>query len=139
MYFGNIYKYLKENEIKKALIRQIEDNGLQFVYPVFQEAWASSFWRTRGYDGATFIQDTVHPSIDVFLHDYFYRCFGGSKKADVIFYKMQQILKDKKAKRNYYGIRIFGSYFRLNHWIKGNRKELSENSEKLYLYLVNNF
>ena len=57
MYFGNIYPYFTEEEIRTALLRQINSYNLIFLMPVFNEAWDSKFWRDRGYDGATFIQD----------------------------------------------------------------------------------
>jgi hypothetical protein len=135
MYFGNIYKYLTEEEIKTALLRQIESNNLQFLKPAFLEAWASRFWINKGYDGATFITDTTHPSIDVFIHDYLYRCFGGNKKADIIFYNLQLLLNDPKAKRNYFGVRVFGSYFRLKNKFKKIHSPISKVYEELYLYL----
>ena len=134
--FGNIYKYLTESEIKKALFRQIVDNDLLFLMPCFNEAWNSKFWRKKGYDGATFITDTTHPSIDVFIHDYLYRCFGGDKKADVIFYNLQRLLKDPKAKRNYIGVRVFGSYFRIKNKFNKIHSPIPKVYEELYLYLI---
>lgn len=99
--------------------------------PVFEEAWQSKFWRDKGYDGATFIEDKTHPSLDVFLHDWAYRVYGGNKYDDYIFYKLQRILKDK-AKRNYFGVRVFGLPLRLKNRIKNKPGKSTENVIKLY-------
>ena len=139
MDFGGIYKYVDQDHIKHALLKQIAANDIRFVLPLFTEAWKSEFWREFGYDGATFITDTTHPSIDVFFHDYLYRVFGGDYQADYIFYKLQKILNDKKATRNFIGVRVFGSYFRIKNRIKGKHKSKSEEAEKLFLYLKDNF
>ena len=133
--FGNIYPYFTEEEIKTALIRQVEDNNLNFLKPAFFKMWASRFWVESGFDGATGVQDFQHPSIDVFLHDYLYRVFGGGYEADFIFYKIQQLLNDPNAKRNFAGVRVLGSYFRLKHYLKGNRKENPQEFKDLFLYL----
>lgn len=139
MYFSGIYKYVKEDDIKEALLNQVKHNEIDFVLPLFYEAWKSKFWHKFGYDGATFITDTTHPSIDVFFHDYLYRVFGGDYQSDYIFYKLQKILKDKKATRNFVGVRVFGSYFRIKNRIKGKHKSKSEEGKKLFLYLKDNF
>jgi hypothetical protein len=135
MYFGNIYQFLTEDEIKNALLRQVNTYNLLFLLPVFEEAWESKFWRDKGYDGATFITDKTHPSIDVFLHDWGYRVYGGNYMDDFIFYKLQLILKDK-AKRNYLGVRIGGFVLRVrNRVFKGKKGDSTENTVQLYNFL----
>tara|TARA_R100001015_G_C4613982_1_gene169753 strand:+ start:954 stop:1370 length:417 start_codon:yes stop_codon:yes gene_type:complete len=135
MYFGNIYPYFTEEEIKTALLRQINTYNLGFLMPVFNEAWDSKFWRERGYDGATFIQDKTHPSIDVFLHDWGYRVYGGNKIDDYVFYKLQKILKDK-AGRNYIGVRLGGFVLRLkNKFIKKKSGDSTDKLKEVYNYL----
>jgi len=135
MYFGNIYPFLTEDEIKNALLRQVNTYNLLFLLPVFEEAWESKFWRDKGYDGATFITDKSHPSIDVFIHDWAYRVHGGNYMDDFIFYKLQVILKDK-AKRNYLGVRIAGMFLRVrNRVFKGKKGNSTENTKQLYNYL----
>jgi len=135
MYFGNIYPYFTEEEIKTALLRQIHTYNLGFLMPVFNEAWDSKFWRERGYDGATFIQDKTHPSIDVFLHDWGYRVYGGNKIDDYVFYKLQKILKDK-AGRNYIGVRLGGFVLRLkNKFIKKKSGDSTDKLIEVYNYL----
>tara|TARA_R110000744_G_scaffold133917_1_gene242623 strand:- start:11007 stop:11435 length:429 start_codon:yes stop_codon:yes gene_type:complete len=134
-YFGNIYPYLTEEEVKNSLLRQIEDNNLNFLKPAFFEMWASRFWIKKGFDGSTFIQDFAHPSICSFFHDYLYRVYGGGYKADFIFYRIQRLLKDPNARKNFAGVRVFGSFFRLRHFLKGRRKEISYNFIELFIYL----
>jgi hypothetical protein len=135
MRFGGIYPYFEEDEIKQALLKQIRDKNLRFVLPVFWEAWESKFWRTEGYDGATMVQDKAHPSIDIFLHDWGYRVYGGNFKDDYIFFKLQKLLGDK-ALRNYIGVRIGGVYFRLkNRLIKEKKGTSTEKTEELYKFL----
>mgnify|MGYP003133070186 FL=1 len=138
MYFGNIYPYFTEEEIRAALVRQIKDNNLNYITSVFEEAWQSKFWREKGYDGATFIQDKTHPSVDAFLHDWGYRVYGGNKYDDYVFYKLQKILKDK-AKRNYIGVRLGGFILRMkNKYIQKKPGTSTENLVKLYNFLKNN-
>tara|TARA_R100001463_G_scaffold19085_1_gene47085 strand:+ start:3870 stop:4292 length:423 start_codon:yes stop_codon:yes gene_type:complete len=135
MYFGNIYPYFTEEEIRTALIRQIKKHNLNYVMSVFEEAWQSKFWREKGYDGATFIEDKTHPSLDVFLHDWGYRVYGGNKYDDYVFYKLQKILKDK-AKRNYLGVRIGGFILRIkNRIIEKKPGTSTDNLIKLYRLL----
>lgn len=135
MYFGHIYPYLTEEQIKQALLKQIRDKNLRFVLPVFWEAWESKFWRTEGYDGATMVQDKAHPSIDIFLHDWSYRVYGGNFKDDYIFYKLQKLLGDK-ALRNFIGVRIGGAYFRLKNRVFKEKKGTStKNTVDLYNFL----
>ena len=135
MYFGNIYPYFTEEEIRTALIRQIKKHNLNYVMSVFEEAWQSKFWREKGYDGATFIEDKTHPSLDVFLHDWGYRVYGGNKYDDYVFYKLQKILKDK-AKRNYLGVRIGGFILRIKNKIIEKKPGTStDNLIKLYRLL----
>ncbi len=132
MYFGNIYPYFTEEEIRTALIRQIKQYNLNYVMPAFEEAWQSKFWREKGYDGATFIQDKTHPSVDAFLHDWGYRIYGGNKYDDYVFYKLQKILKDK-AKRNYIGVRLGGFFLRMkNKYIQKKPGTSTENLIRLY-------
>ena len=134
MYFGNIYPYFTEEEIRTALLRQIEKFKIGYVMPVFEEAWQSKFWRDKGYDGATFIEDKTHPSLDAFLHDWGYRVYGGNKYDDYIFYKLQRILKDK-AKRNYLGVRFFGLPLRIKNRLNNKPGKSTENVIKLYKIL----
>ena len=134
MYFGNIYPYFTEEEIRTALLRQVEKFKIGYVMPVFEEAWQSKFWRDKGYDGATFIQDKTHPSLDAFLHDWGYRVYGGNKYDDYIFYKLQRILKDK-AKRNYLGVRFFGLPLRIKNRFNNKPGKSTENVIKLYRIL----
>ena len=135
MYFGNIYPFLTEEEIKNALLRQVNYYNLLFLMPVFNEAWESKYWRTNGYDGSTFISDKSHPSIDAFLHDWGYRVYGGNYKDDYVFYKLQKILGDK-AKRNYFGGIVGGFFFRAkNRIFKGKKGESTEKLDDLYHYL----
>lgn len=131
MYFGNIYPYFTEEEVRAALLRQIRKHNITYVMPVFEEAWQSKFWRVDGYDGATFIQDKTHPSVDVFIHDWAYRVYGGNKYDDYIFYRLQKILKDR-AKRNYLGVRIFGFPLRLKNRIQKKSGLSTNNVLKLY-------
>jgi len=135
MYFGNIYPYFTEEEVKNALLRQINSYNLGFLMPVFNEAWDSKFWRERGYDGATFIQDKTHPSVDAFLHDWGYRVYGGNKYDDYVFYKLQKILKDK-AKRNYIGVRLGGFVLRIkNKYIQKKSGTSTDRLKEVYNYL----
>ena len=138
MYFGNIYPYFTEEEIKTALLRQINAYNLGYLLPVFNEAWDSKFWRDGGYDGATFIQDKTHLSIDAFLHDWGYRVYGGNKIDDYVFYKLQRILKDK-AKRNYLGVRLAGHFLRMNNkYLKGKSGESPQSLIDVYNYFKAN-
>ena len=135
MYFGNIYPYFTEEEVKNALLRQINSYNLGFLMPVFNEAWDSKFWREKGYDGATFIQDKTHPSVDAFLHDWGYRVYGGNKYDDYVFYKLQKILKDK-AKRNYIGVRLGGFVLRMkNRYIQKKSGTSIDRLKEVYNYL----
>ena len=135
MYFGNIYPYFTEEEVKNALLRQINSYNLGFLMPVFNEAWDSKFWREKGYDGATFIQDKTHPSVDAFLHDWGYRVYGGNKYDDYVFYKLQKILKDK-AKRNYIGVRLGGFVLRIkNRYIQKKSGTSTDRLKEVYNYL----
>jgi len=135
MYFGNIYPYFTEEEVKNALLRQINSYNLGFLMPVFNEAWDSKFWREKGYDGATFIQDKTHPSVDAFLHDWGYRVYGGNKYDDYVFYKLQKILKDK-AKRNYIGVRLGGFVLRIkNKYIQKKSGTSTDRLKEVYNYL----
>lgn len=136
MYFGNIYPFLTEKEIKTALLRQINSYNLLFLLPVFNEAWDSKFWRDKGYDGATGIEDKEHPSIEIFIHDWAYRVYGGNYKDDYIMYKLQKLMKKKTAFRNLLGTSIIGTFFKVkNRLFKGKRNNSTENTIKLYNYL----
>ena len=136
MYFGNIYKFLTEQEIKNALLRQINTHNLLFLMPVFNEAWDSKFWRHYGYDGATIIQDKNHPSIEIFLHDWAYRVYGGNLKDDYIMYKLQKMIGDKNATRNLLGTSVFGFIFKAkNRLLEGKKNNSTEKVRELYSYL----
>lgn len=136
MYFGNIYPFLTETEVKNALLRQINSYNLLFLMPVFNDAWDSKFWRHYGYDGATGIEDKEHPSIEYFLHDYAYRVFGGNLKDDYIMYKLEKIMKKKTAFRNLLGTSILGFIFKAkNRILEGKNNKSTENISKLYTYL----
>ena len=136
MYFGNIYKFLTEKEIKNALQRQINHYNLLFLMPLFNEAWASRFWVKYGYDGATGIEDETHPSIEIFLHDYAYRVFGGNYKDDYIMFKLQKLMGKKKALRNFIGTTTFGFFFKAkNRILKGKSNTSTENVNRIYNYL----
>jgi hypothetical protein len=136
MYFGNIYPFLTEVEIKNALLRQINSYNLLFLLPVFNEAWDSKFWRHYGYDGATGIEDKEHPSIEIFLHDYAYRVFGGNLKDDYIMFKIQKLMKKKTAFRNLLGTTIIGFIFKAkNRVFEGKKNASTEKIKELYNHL----
>jgi hypothetical protein len=133
MYFGNIYPFLTEEEVKNALLRQINSYNLLFLLPVFNEAWDSRFWIKYGYDGATGIEDKEHPSIEIFLHDYGYRVYGGNLKDDYIMYKLQKLMNKKTAFRNYLGTTIIGFIFKAkNRILKGKKNNSTEKIKELY-------
>ena len=133
MYFGNVYKFLTEEEVKNALLRQINHYNLLFLMPVFKEAWNSAFWRHYGYDGATGIEDEYHPSIEIFLHDYGYRVYGGNLKDDYIMFKLQKLMGKKKAFRNYLGTTVLGFFFKAkNRLLEGKNNNSTEKVIELY-------
>lgn len=136
MYFGNIYPFLTEEEVRKALLRQINHYNLLFLIPVFDEAWNSAFWRHYGYDGATGIEDKEHPSIEIFLHDWAYRVYGGNLKDDYIMYKLQKLMRKKTAFRNLLGTSILGFFFKVkNRVLKGQDNKSIEKVNTLYKHL----
>lgn len=138
-----LYPEIKEGVILEALKGECITYDLpQEVYEVLIEAWNSRFWVTEGYDGATVIKNKKHPSISNFFHDYFYR--GGyasnykdGKKVDLIYKSMLKLTgyKSGVSNRRYWIIRGFGSFLRIGHRWKGNKKEPSEAMKNLYFKL----
>lgn len=139
MLFKNVYKYLEEEDIKSALLREIKDNGLSFCLPLFNEAWESKFWREKGYDGATATEDEYHPRLANFIHDYAYRCGMANKEADVIYRELLKLTGTSvfKADRRYYLIRTLGAYYRIKHYLKEGKQVSNENQRELFKKLRN--
>jgi hypothetical protein len=139
MYFGGIYKNLKEEYIFEALRKEVADNELPFVVlEVLQEAIESEFWIELGYDGATFIQDKYHPRLANFLHDYFWRTGAGGKESDVIFRELLILTGDSKfsAKVKYNSVRTaWFLKFKRKHKRNNNVRNLTDNEKNLYLLL----
>jgi len=135
-----LYPEIKEKVILDALIGESITYDLpEEVIPVLIEAWNSRFWVVNGYDGATVIKNKKHPSISNFFHDYFYRSgfasgYKNGKMVDVIYKRMLKLTGYKAYKSNirYVGIRIFGSFLRVGHKIKGNVKKPSVYMIELY-------
>lgn len=140
-YSFKLYPFFKEDIILNALQSEIEYYGLpKEINNVLEDAWNSRFWESSGYDGATFIKNRKHPSIANFIHDYLYRCGFGGKIADEIYrlLLLQTGYSKLTANYRYSGIRIFGSYFRLRNYLKGNFKQKNYNMMSLYYILKQN-
>lgn len=138
--FGGIYPHLTEKEIKRALIRQIEVHKLHFVLPVFDELWASKFWRDKGYDGKTIRQDESHPNIVYFLHDGMWRTGAGGKESDFIMMELHKLIYGNtwSGKLDYFSVRVgWVSWFKWKHKRKGNVRKLTKEEVKLYKFLKN--
>lgn len=138
--FGGIYPHLTEKEIKRALIRQIEVHKLHFVLPVFDELWASKFWRDKGYDGKTIRQDESHPNIVYFLHDGMWRTGAGGKESDLIMRELHKLIYGDtlSGKLDYFSVRVgWVSWFKWKHKRKGNVRKLTKEEVKLYKFLKN--
>ena len=132
-----LYPEIKEEIILNALLKEFKKYNLPSeVYEVLVEAWNSRFWVDKGYDGATIIKNKKHPAICNFLHDYHYRCGFGGIEADVIYRELLKITGySKYTPYVRYGlIRIFGSYFRIRHIIRGNITTKSQATLDLYEY-----
>jgi len=136
----DIYPEIKEKVILDALIGEsITYNLPEETTDVLIESWNSRFWVAEGYDGATVIKNKKHPSISNFFHDYFYRSgfasgYKNGKMVDVIYKRMLKLTGYKAYKSNirYLGIRIFGSFLRIGHRIKGNKNTPSKAMINLY-------
>ena len=136
-----LYPEIKERVILDALIGECITYGLpeEFSY-VLMEAWNSRFWVAEGYDGATIIHNKKHPSIANFFHDYFYRLgfastYTSGRIVDKIYKKSLKLtgLKSRKATFRHTAIRIFGSFLRVGHKWRGNKRKLSSDAMDLYI------
>tara|TARA_R110000796_G_scaffold10015_5_gene33598 strand:+ start:937 stop:1383 length:447 start_codon:yes stop_codon:yes gene_type:complete len=134
-----LYPEIKEGVILSALLKEFKKYKLSSeVYDVLVEAWNSRFWVDKGYDGATIIKNKKHPAICNFIHDYHYRCGFGGLIADVIYRELLKLTGYPKytPQFRFYSIRIFGSYFRIKHIIKGNVNIKSQATLDLYEYFT---
>tara|TARA_R110000744_G_scaffold288214_1_gene399244 strand:+ start:462 stop:917 length:456 start_codon:yes stop_codon:yes gene_type:complete len=134
-YSFELYPCIKEEVILDALLKECIDYKLsKEVQLVLIESWNSRFWVDKGYDGATIIKNKKHPSIANFFHDYHYRCGQGDKKADIIYRELLKLTGYSKstANKRYKLIRVFGSYFRVRHKLKGNVNKPSFDTLELY-------
>ena len=135
-----LYPEIKEKVILDALIGECIRHELpEEVMPVLIESWNSRFWIKDGYDGATIVPNKKHPSISNFFHDYFYRkgfasSYKSGKMVDVIYKRMLKMTGYKNSESNIrYGfLRVFGSFLRIGHRIKGNKSEPSIYMIELY-------
>ena len=133
-----LYPEIKETVILDALVGECMRYDLPTeVFNVLIEAWNSRFWVTKGYDGATIIKNKKHPSIANFIHDYHYRCGYAGLKSDVIYKELLKLTgySNSLAIRRYGLIRVFGSFFRVRHKVRGNVSKPSFNMMELYLQL----
>lgn len=136
----DLYPEIKEKVILDALIGECITYELpEETSFVLVEAWNSRFWESKGYDGATVIKNKKHPSISNFFHDYLYRCgfasgYKNGKIVDSIYRNMLKLTGYKSYKSNirYGAIRLFGSFLRIGHRIKGNNNKLSIDVIDLY-------
>tara|TARA_B110000211_G_scaffold70767_1_gene81912 strand:- start:1169 stop:1630 length:462 start_codon:yes stop_codon:yes gene_type:complete len=138
-----LYPEIKETVILDALIGECVTYDLpEEISYVLIEAWNSRFWIAEGYDGATVIHNKKHPSIANFLHDYFYRMgfagnYRGGKRVDIIYKEVLKLTGYKKTESvlRYSAIRLFGSFLRVGHRLRGNNKKLSMDAMDLYIRL----
>ena len=138
-----LYPEIKETVILDALIGECITYDLpEEISYVLIEAWNSRFWIDEGYDGATIIHNKKHPSIANFFHDYFYRKgfagnYMGGKMTDVIYKEMLKLTGYKKRSSflRYSAIRLFGSFLRVGHRLRGNNKKFSSDAMDLYIRL----
>jgi len=136
--FGGIYKYLNEDAVLNSFIAEIEENKLHFILPLFREAWQSEFWKEKGYDGASVVQDEYHPRLANFIHDYLYRMGMGGIEADIIYRELLILTGTKKSKAytRYYAIRTaWITYFKWKHLIDKNVNPISKNAILVFDYL----
>lgn len=119
------YPFIPEEHILESLLREIERYGLPTeCLEVLRIIWNSRFWEKKGYDSSTGVKDNYEPRLAPFFHDGMYILGYANRKADCIF---KEILKLTGANiwrynRDYAGVRLFGSIFRLKHLLNGNIK-----------------
>lgn len=132
------YPFIDEEDILESFFREIEFYGLPIeCFIVLKNIWNSRFWENKGYDSSTGVKDSYEPRLAPFLHDGMYILGYANYKSDRIFREMLKLTGSNKWRynRDYLGVRLFGSFFRLKHLLNGNI-HYNVNFDDLYYKLI---
>jgi hypothetical protein len=92
------------------------------------------------YDGCTLVQDTYHPCLSCFLHDYLWTTGQGGKDADDLFkyLMLHEGLPLGKVKRRYLAVRLYWLFYaKWKNLIKRNLNPYSPEFKAVLKYINN--
>lgn len=133
------YKYWTSEQMESIIVdstsKMLIDPKLKvliidlMVSVVYSDDWDFS----DEFNGCTFVQDALHPSISCLFHDYANLTGRGSLRADKLFYELMRIegLSKFRSKLRMYIVRIAYIFF-FSWTIK--KKDDTEQMIKLYDY-----
>ena len=120
------YQYWTRTQLAEQLTSlSFALNMSKEIRHLIEEAINSKDWDPlMDFDGCTIVQDMYHPCISCFLHDYLAQTGQGGAENDELFYylMLEEGLKDSKAKRRWFGVRV-GWIFWLK-WKSINKRNL---------------
>lgn len=133
------YKYWTKEQIESVVVQNTSKMPINtelkaLIIDLMVSVIYSSDWEvSTDYNGCTFVQDTIHPSISCLFHDYVNLTGRGSARADRLFYQLARIegLGKFRAKLRMYIVRIAHIFF-FSWTIK--KKDDTEQMIKLYDY-----
>lgn len=104
------YKHWELEDFEKHFTKQIKEyeGSPEWVGIIAEEAIYSTEWQPLTYDGCTVVQDTYHPCLPCFIHDYLWRTGRGGKVSDQIFYDLMILDGTNKVKAwcMWFGVRM---------------------------------
>ena len=134
------YKFWRKNELGNQLKRMSTRLGIYEDFcDIIEEAIYSDDWEPiKDFNGCSVVQDTYHPCLSCFIHDYLWLTGQGGKDADYVFYKTMLLEGTSKGKawRRWFAVRVaWIFYFKWKYISKRNLNEYSKEFSALLAHL----
>jgi len=133
------YKYWSKEQMESIIVENTSKMSIDpklkaliidlMISVIYSEDWDVS----DDFNGCTFVQDTLHPSIACLFHDYVNLTGRGSARSDKLFYELKRIegLGKFRAKFRMYVVRF--AYIFFFYW-KITRKLDTPEMKRLFDY-----
>ena len=102
------YYYMNSEELRVQLFRQAEGlNCPDWVFTLLNESFSGEWDPAEEFNGCSVVQDTYHPDLACYLHDFLWCTGRGGYLSDSIFLEAMKLqgLKGLKYKRRWIAVR----------------------------------
>lgn len=126
---NNPYKFWTVVDLNDHLLHQAEQYKCpEWVFQIVAESFQGEWDPVKEFDGCSIVQDTTHPDLACYIHDFMWRTGRGGYTADSIFLEVMKMQGLKKGRyiRRWVSVRAgWAFYHSWKHLIKRNVNPLT--------------